>query len=335
MGRPFFIRFLAEGATKIPIILTTNTYHLGHEVDTNMNVYEIVTEKITEQLNKGIIPWRRPWDEVRGAGSSALYPCISYTTGKPYSLLNQVLLGFKAGEYLTFKQIQNLGGKIKRGETASVVTFWDIQEYTKKNADGENIVDDLGFEEKGKRAILRYYNVFNIDQCEGIKPKQRNKAIEEREIGTANEQAENIIAQYFANEAVTLQEGMNNEAFYNVELDYVEVPTKKQYKVLAQYYSTLFHEMTHSTGAACRLNRNEVVVANFFGSEDYSREELVAEMGAAFLCAICGLDCEKAFNNSVAYLNSWSKRIKEDAKMFVYAAAKAEKAVEYILQYSK
>lgn len=117
--------------------------------------------------------------------------------------------------------------------------------------------------------------------------------------------------------------------------DCVEVPRSKQFAENAQYYSTLFHELTHSTGHATRLNRPEVVHVNFFGSEEYSKEELVAEMGAAFLCQQVGIECERAFKNSAAYIHGWLQALKNDRKLVVMAAAKAEKAAEYIMHGTK
>ena len=272
-----------------------------------MDIYAAVTERIIEQMEQGIIPWQKPWISNSKA--------ISHATGKPYSLLNQLMLG-RPGEYLTFKQCQEAGGKVKKGEKASMVVFWKWIEQ-----------EDEETHEKKEVPFLRYYNVFHIDQCEGIKPKfdKELKVYDNDPI----EAAENIVKTYFDREACTLNVYQSAQAFYSPSTDSVTVPQMSQYEVKEEYYSTLFHEMIHSTGHESRLARIVKVAA--FGSEDYSKEELVAEMGAAMLVSTAGIECEKAFRNSVGYLQGWLKALSNDNKLIVLAAGKAEAAVKYIL----
>lgn len=293
------------------------------------DLYAQITNAIVKEMENGIVPWQKPWQNGTFMG------CVSHTSGKPYSVLNQWLLGNRAGEWLTYKQIQKEGGRVKVGEKASFVVFWEFVNKTELEA----ICDEHGDQIGERRVVvatyplLKGYHVFHIDQCEGIKPKFENKA--KTYDHEPVELAEEIVAGYVEREALRLEIKDTDRACYWPSFDRVEIPARKQFKEGAEYYSTLFHELTHSTGHAKRLNRAEVVNVNFFGSEDYSKEELVAEMGAAFLCQSVGIECEKAFENSVAYLQGWLRALKNDKKLIVIAAAKAEKAAEYIMHGAK
>lgn len=278
------------------------------------NVYEMVTERIIAELEKGIIPWQKPWT---GTATGA----FSRSTGKPYSFINQLILG-KPGEYLTFKQIQEAGGKVKKGEKASIVVFWKQYPVTETNADGDTVTKYI--------PVLRYYNVFHIDQCEGVTPKYAQPATTELE---PIEHAESIINDYVDREALTFENQEQNRAYYSPIMDKVVVPVLSQFSIVEEYYSTAFHELTHSTMHQDRCNRQEERKGKLvaFGSEEYSKEELVAEIGAASLVNICGIESEKSFRNSAAYIQSWLRILKNDSRMIVSAASKAEKAVNYIL----
>lgn len=292
------------------------------------DIYAQITGAIIKELENGTVPWQKPWQngEFRG--------CISHTSGKPYSMLNQWLLMNKAGEWLTYKQIQKEGGKVKAGEKSSFVVFWDFVNVTKTEEEEDENGNKIEVKKIVKRyPILKGYNVFHIDQCEGIKPKFDNKAKTYEH--TPVEMAEQVITEYVEREGLELQIKDTNRACYSPFFDRVEIPMRKQFKEGAEYYSTLFHELTHSTGHAKRLNRAEVVNVNFFGSEDYSKEELVAEMGAAFLCQAMQIECEKAFKNSASYIAGWLRALKNDKKLVIMAAAKAEKAAEYIMNSTK
>lgn len=277
------------------------------------DIYESITNKILEQLSKGIIPWQRPWH-------GGLEGAKSYVTGKPYSLLNQLLLG-REGYYLTWKQISDLGGTVKKGCKSNIVVFYKMTKTTEtKMVDGEIK------EEEKLIPVLRYYTVFHEEDCEGI-PMKGDKE-EPKSTLTPVEEAEKVVEGYYGREACKLNIELSNRAFYSPSGDYVTVPSMEQYDIVEEYYSTLFHETTHSTGHSSRLNRD---MTGHFGSDSYSKEELVAELGAAFLVQKCGMDSAKAFKNSVAYIQSWSKKFKEDKKLIVSAASKAEKAVKFIL----
>ena len=270
-----------------------------------MDLYKEITERIMTQMENGIIPWHKPW--ISGKA-------ISRTTGKPYSLLNQMMLG-KPGEYLTFKQCQQEGGQVKKGEKAQMVVFWKWIEQEDKETG-----------EKKEIPFLRYYNVFHISQCEGLRPKY--------EIilpGTAepNDAANEIIYDYLSRSDVTLNHESGDRAYYRPDTDTVVIPDRQQFAETAEFYSTIFHELTHSTGHESRLNRLEKTA--FFGTDTYSKEELIAEIGAATLVNHCGMETSSSFRNSTAYIQNWLSVLKNDKRFIVSAAGKAEKAINLIL----
>ena len=276
------------------------------------NVYQMVTDRIIAELEKGLIPWRKPWG---GAKESA----HNRVTGRPYSLLNQLLLKHQ-GEYATYKQIQEAGGHVRKGEKSEIVVFWKIQPVKEETEDGTEEVKQI--------PLLRYYNVFHVaTQCEGIEPKPTAKLKELEPI----EEAEKIKEAYKEREHLKIIETVSNKAFYSPLLDYVQVPERQQYTNIEEFYSTLFHELTHSTGHKKRLNRLDTGINAHFGSESYSKEELTAEIGSAMILNMIGIDTEKSFTNSVAYVQNWLQVLKNDNKFIVSAASRAEKAVKYIM----
>lgn len=261
-------------------------------------VYEIVTNRIINQLERGTVPWHQSW-----FGKNA---CISYSTGKQYSLINQMLLG-EAGEYITWKQVQEHGGRVKDNAKSKVVVFWKMMRTGEVNEDGEL--------EAKVVPILRYYRVFNIKDCEGIEPKH----IKENNDFNPIEEADKIISEYLTKENIGLQN--EDYAAYSPTEDAIKMPKQEQFESEAEYYSTFFHEMVHSTGAETRLNR--ISKEAFFGNESYSKEELVAEIGSAFM--MNDLSIEGAFNNSCSYIDGWLSKLKKDPKMIISASSKAEK----------
>lgn len=277
------------------------------------SVYEMVTDRIIKQLESGIIPWEKPWTGVR----SGAYNRVSK---KSYSLLNQMLLS-KEGEWATFKQWQDLGGKIKRGEKSSIVVFWKVLPI-------EEIKDD-GTKEIKQIPLLKYINVFHISQVEGVEPLQKEELNDIEPI----EKAESVLKDYWTREQITVEHIKGDKAFYSPMRDMIQLPLFEQFKDANEYYSTAFHESVHSTMKESRCNRAEErkdkLVA--FGSEDYSKEELVAELGSANLMNIIGIETRKSFRNSSAYIQSWLRVLKNDVKFIVSASSKAEKAVNYIL----
>lgn len=275
------------------------------------SVYEMITERIIEQLENGVVPWQKPWSGTH----SGAYNRVS---NKSYSLLNQLLLKHD-GEYATFKQWSDLGGKIRKGEKSEVVTFWKIQQIEEINEDGEKVVKQI--------PLLRYYNVFHISQVDGVEPKEQLKISDLEPI----EEAEKIKTDYMNREHLKIFEKVTNDAFYLPIQDYIQVPCKEQYQDIEEFYSTLFHEMIHSTGHKSRLNRPDMQGIVRHGSEKYSKEELTAELGSAMIINILGIETEKSFKNSSGYIQDWLQVLKNDNKFIVSASSIAEKAVKYIL----
>lgn len=273
-----------------------------------MNVYEIVTQEIIDQLERGEVIWQKPW--------SSNLPC-NLVSQKQYRGLNVFTLatsGHDSRYWLTFNQCTQLGGKIKQGSKSRIVTFWNVGQEKLNPKTGKVSTPFL----------LRYYRVFNLNQTEGIK---LSRAVFER----------NKISQFEANHAAeTLAESMPNppkfeqasEAWYAPSTDTVGLPSRTRFTSPGGYYATLFHELAHSTGHKSRLDRLPEQ-AMTFGQADYSKEELVAEMTSAFLCGMVGLDRETR-TNTVAYLQNWIQVLKGDAKLILSAASQAQKAADYI-----
>lgn len=273
------------------------------------NVYEMVTARIIEQLKQGIIPWYKPWTGTAGAWSR--------TTGKPYSLLNQILLG-SDGEYATFKQISEEGGKVKKGEKAHYVVFWKM--IKPKDVDETD-------EEETLIPILRYYKVFNINQCEGIEQKYNKEdvALDFMPI----ERCEKILHDYLDRENISLCHIRSDRAYYMPAADSIHLPLAEQFTSVEEYYSTAFHEAAHSTGHSSRLGRLDPYV--YFGDEGYSKEELVAELTSSAILHSTGIETPNTFKNSAAYIQSWISALKDDVRMIVSASSKADKAYNMIM----
>ena len=275
-----------------------------------MNVYEMVTERIIEQLEKGVIPWQKPWTGTKNGAYNRV-------SRKPYSILNQMLLQH-SGEYATFKQWTEAGGHIRKGAKSEIVTFWKMQIVEEEKEDGTKV--------KKQIPLLRYYHVFHFSQVDGVEPKEK---IELQEIEPI-ETAERVKREYMDREHLKIYEKITDKAFYTPTFDYIEIPCKEQYTNIEEFYSTLFHEMIHSTGYYKRLNRLESGANAGFGSETYSKEELTAEIGSAMILNRIGIETEKSFNNSAAYIQNWLQVLKNDNKFIISASSRSEKAVKYI-----
>jgi len=274
------------------------------------DTYTLVTDRIIAALESGTVPWHKPW--------TCAQPAISHTTGKAYSLLNQLLLGGRGGEYVTFQQAQKEGGCVRKGEKASMVVFWKWL-----------TVEDEDTGEEKDIPFLRYFNVFHIDQCERLSPRFRASEALPVDPAAANDAAEGIIADYLHRSGVHLVSRESSEAFYRPATDTVVLPLIKQFGDTAEYYSTAFHELTHSTGHPSRLNR--LTETARFGSAPYSREELCAELGASFILNHLGIETPGSFKNNAAYIEHWLGVLKEDKRLLVSAAGQADKAVRLIL----
>ena len=273
-----------------------------------LNVYEIVTKQILEIMAQGIIPWKKPWN-AKGAHRNLI-------TGKQYRGINVFLLscsGFSSPWWLSFKQAGEKGGKIRKGEKGKQIVFWKPL-----------IAKDIETGKEKKIFMLRYYTVFNLEQVEGIEAPLEAETIALEPIA----EAERIVSEM--QNRPKIEEAGGNKACYYPGLDFVQMPNFQDFDEAEKFYSVLFHELGHSTGHESRLARKEVGACSRFGSDDYSKEELVAEMSAAFLCGEAGI-LPATVENSVAYLQSWAKKFKEDVKMVVNAAASAQRATNYIL----
>jgi antirestriction protein ArdC len=277
----------------------------------NSKVYDIVTGKIIEQLENGVIPWKKPWG-LTGSGELPK----NGITGRHYSGINLLMLEW--GEsYYTWTQIQEQNKSckdpkdrwhLKKGSKASIIVFFTVMEKEGKNEDPDRI------------PVIRYYNVFKSSDIEGCPQPEKRKH-------NTIEEAEAILRNFTE---VPIYHHNDNRAFYSPMEDYINVPEMSRFEVPEEYYCTLFHEMAHSTGHVSRLKRFVGPALNAsFGSKLYSFEELIAELGASFLCGVCGIE-QKTLENSAAYIDSWIKVLKEDNKIIVKAAAKAQKAADYI-----
>jgi antirestriction protein ArdC len=280
-----------------------------------VNVYDVITERVIALLEKGTIPWQKPWSTSGDALPRNL------VSRKPYRGVNVFLLhamSYGSPYWLTFKQAQELGGHVRKGEKSTPVVFWRWLE-----------VDERDGRARLKRVpMLRYYSCFNVAQCEGIEAHEPEGAEREH---TPIEAAESIVARMPKLPAIAHG---GERACYWPGFDRVDMPGPETFATPEHYYSVLLHELTHATGHASRLNRKGVAGTDgewsAFGSTPYAKEELVAEMGAAFLCGHAGI-VERTLDNSASYIAGWLKRLRNDGKLVVQAAAQAQKAADYVL----
>jgi antirestriction protein ArdC len=278
-------------------------------------VYEIVNSRIMELLQQGTVPWRKTWH------SESNYP-KNLVSKKEYRGVNLFLLGcqeYSNPYWMTFKQCQDKGGHVCKGEKSTPVIFWKwVDRKGTADADQEET-------RNGKVPMLRYYSVFNIAQVEGIEAPPSSETV-------ANpfspiQRAEKIMA------GMPLRPDIRhggNQACYSPMLDFVRLPEPSAFQSPEEYYATAYHELVHSTGHASRVGRKGILEPSYFGSHEYSKEELVGECGAAFLCGVAGIE-NRTIENSAAYIAGWLKALKNDKKLLVMAAAQAQKASDYIL----
>ena len=271
-----------------------------------MKVYEIITDRIMKKLEEGTVPWRRPWNASAGLPKNLL-------SRKEYRGINVFLTGSQGYEspyWLTFKQAKALGGCVREGEKGTPIVYCDTFKKEVVGKDGELAEKQMSF--------LRYYTVFNMAQVDGVEAPA--SGIVERPFNPIRE-CEKVVADM--PHPPVMKQGVGGRAFYRSSEDVVYMPR-------AEYYSTLFHELVHSTGHETRLNRRPSTERRSFGDEAYSKEELVAEMGASFLCATAGIE-DATLDNSAAYIQGWLKALRDDKKLVILAAAAAQKASDYIL----
>lgn len=287
------------------------------------DVYAKITGRIISALEAGVVPWQKPWNAAEGAPRNLI-------SGKPYRGLNVWLLTHHGGSpfWLTYRQARQIGGYVKKGAQGETVLFW---KFKARRVDDEDRLDD---DEKATTApagyvVARAYTVFNATQCE--LPEQWAERAKVAGKGGGEVQkidaCERIVAEMPGRPEITHG---GERAFYTPRLDQVTMPEPDRFKSAELYYSILFHELTHSTGHASRVGRSGVVDAVRFGSPNYSKEELVAEMGAAFLCGVAGIE-NRTIDTSAAYIHGWLKRLSNDPRLVVQAASQAQKAADHIL----
>jgi antirestriction protein ArdC len=284
-----------------------------------MDVYGIVTEKIIALLENGIVPWRRPWT---GVGVPR-----NLVSMKPYRGLNYFLLSaskYISPYWLTMRQANELGGHVRRGEESRAIVFWKVDDA---RGDAEDASATERDDKTRRRFLLRYYRVWNVEQCElpakvlDILPKLETHQHDPIEA------AERIIDEM--PNPPRIQYG-GSKAFYSPSTDCITLPPRELFISAEEHFATLAHEAIHSTGSERRLAREGLCEAAPFGSPVYSKEELVAEFGAAYLCAEAGIS-NAVVNNQAAYIAGWAEALRGDRKLLIHAAAQAQRAADYVL----
>jgi len=266
------------------------------------DIYQEVTDRILRDMESGTAPWEKSWN---GQQRITLSVPRNGATNKPYRGINIMLLWgmYPDARFVTFKQAKDLGGNVKKGEHGHMIVF-----FTKLD------IKDKKTGEDKKIPFLKYYTVFNVSQCEGL-----NLSEVTEEAPLLPEDTQELVATL----KVKLSHG-GDKACYYPSLDTMNMPYCQDFKATDAYRATLYHEITHWTGHPTRLDRN---LRNSFGSSEYAREELVAELGGAFLCAEYGIPYQ---TQHASYLANWLQVLKEDKKAIMQAASAAQKAVDFI-----
>ena len=279
-------------------------------------VYNIITERIIELLENGTVPWHKPWNAELGMPRSL-------STGKLYRGVNVWLLG--CSEYAspwwgTYQQVRERDAQIRKGEHGTLVVFWKQTERTVTD-------EETGEETERKGFLLRYYKVFNAEQCDDLQVPEipGGEQLHHEPIDAADAIADRYITSPGAPRLVF----GGDRASYSPSLDVLRMPERPAFETAEAFYSTLFHEMTHSTGATSRLARKDLLEFHSFADPSYSREELVAEMGASMLSGLAGID-QVTLPSSAAYLSHWITVLKGDVRLVVTAAAQAQRAADFI-----
>jgi antirestriction protein ArdC len=275
----------------------------------------MVTDLIVQRLEAGVVPWQMPWKTSGGMPRNL----VSKKAYRGFNFWYLLSFGFENPYFLTFNQVKDLGGSIIKGSKSYQVIFWKMREYKQKDGSTEEV------------PMLRYYRVFHIDDVENINPAKipanENHDHEFDSIAACDELVE------LWEDSPVIELG-KDKACYIPSLDTVQMPNPRTFYKDEQYYSVLYHELTHSTGNRKRLNRHSKFPDHKFFNRDYSLEELIAEMGAAYLCGICGIE-NATIDNSAAYIQSWLKKLKNDNKFIIQAASYAQRAVDYILEHQR
>lgn len=273
------------------------------------------------------VPWRKPWE------GGFLKP-RSVATDKPYSGINVFWLmaraataGYTSPYWLTYNRARKLGGHVRKGESCTYISYWNFVEKEVEDEDGEVETETI--------PLVKTFRVFNTDQCElpddwmdeaGVTPPSNGDAD-----GVDPHDAAEAVVENMPNPPEIVRDKTSARAYYQPSTDRVQVPAMEQFSDVARYYATLFHELGHATGHEDRLNRAELTSGDVRGGDDYSREELVAEMCAGFLALEIGLTSEEMQEQTAAYLEHWIEVIEESPSILMSAATRGEKAARYIL----
>lgn len=316
----------------VTIRINNGQFHFTAATKTK-DVYQQITDAIIEKLEAGVNPWKRPWSGKFDSGSTPR----SLATGKPYRGTNRFVLSvlgtpYESPFWVTYRGAQKLGGHVRKGESGAPCIFWKWIKVDRKDKDGNVLTDANGDPKKKTIPFARKFTVFNVEQTT-LEPEQLPAYARPKEVVQPRDEHEVIEA------AEALWEGYEgrpplrhggSRAFYRPVADFIQLPEPEQFTSSEGYYATLFHESIHSTGHESRLDRDTLTDACAFGDTNYSKEELVAEIGAAFLCGDAGIEND-ILDQSASYLQGWIKKLSGDPKLVVYAAQTAQKAVDHVL----
>jgi antirestriction protein ArdC len=294
------------------------------------DIYEKVTAKIIAELETGAVPWLKPWKNGRNAaGNISIRPCNA-ESNRPYTGINVLLLwcaaqenGFTSNGWLTLKQILKLKGRVRYEEFRKSTKIVFMKPYVKV------VSNPAGEDEEQTKLVAREYSVYNVEQCDGLKLPAKSivkEVVVEKPVDI-HKRREDIQAWVEATGAVIRYGG--DRAFYTTREDYVQLPHVAQFETAEHYHATELHELIHWTGSEKRLNR---VFGKRFGDNAYATEELVAELGSAFLCADHNIEGQL---RHAGYIESWLKALKADKRIIFSAASAATKAAEFLHSFSQ
>ena len=277
-------------------------------------VYKIITDQVIEMLEKGVVPWRKPW---------GINPPMNGVSKKPYRGFNvfwlsimQEIKGYERPIWLTFKQGKKLGVKLKKNQQSVMVSFWKSNNKKDDEKESENKRKSYGY--------LLYYRVFNVAQFEGLDIEKRWPKTEGHDFSPI--EASQAILDNMPEDMPEIEHNGMDKACYYPESDKISLPLKNSFHSTEKYYSVAYHELAHSTGHKSRLSRD---LSTNFNADKYSKEELVAEITSTFLCSISGIE-DETMENSAAYIQHWIERLKNDPKLIISASGQAQKAADYI-----
>lgn len=302
-------------------------------------IYERINEAVIKGLTEQGMSWFKPWKAGQENAPFNLHT-KRYYNGFNIFMLNfeMQLKGYEHNQWLTYKQAQEKGGNVKKGETSAEVYFWNIGYFDNKTGEyvSPKLVKSINPNEKmsdgkfryRKTFNIRFYKVFNVAQCEGIEPHniESGETIEHEPI----EVAETIANSYIDKQGSLKLTHRESQAYYSPDRDVVNMPKLNTFIDADSYYKVLFHELAHSTGHKDRLNRKTLLEVNHWGDNTYAKEELVAEISAMYLTGLLGLEPKDNESNSQAYIKGWCKHLEDKADECVFAMQQATKVVEYI-----